>query len=233
WGSGGELVTLAEWPLSVSVDGVPVFAEPAMETAEQTALRQFHRTPAFGVSCASCHPEGHEDGHTWLFASLGVVTRRSQPLGNEVLSAPGLHRDGEFETFDELFEEAWVRRMGGAVLSDPEVTAIGEYIDRVAVPRSSPADPSLVDEGEQVFVAQGCASCHSGDRFTDDRFYGDQHLRTPSLIGVGQRLPLMHDGCAPTLHHLFDPSCTSWHLHHAEPATEHEIQSLVSYLQTL
>jgi len=236
WDPSGRVVTLGEWPVRLYLDGEARFQSTDRPQTDPLAVKQFHRTPQFGVSCASCHPEGNEDGHTWHFLtdrSNEVLLRRTQPLGNDVLSAPQLHWDGEFETFDDLFHEAWVNRMGGESLPEEDVGAIGDYLDELAVPRSSTANPELVALGAEVFERLDCAGCHAGDRMTDDQRHGDHPpIRTPSLVGVGQRAPLMHDGCAVSLAYLFDPSCAS-DVHRDAPESERERNALVAYLQTL
>ena len=71
--------------------------------------------------------------------------------------------------------------------------------------------------GQQVFIAQGCAKCHSGDAFTDSatatvhdigtmndasgsRLGGELHgIDTPTLLGLWNTAPYLHNGSAPTL----------------------------------
>jgi cytochrome c peroxidase len=60
--------------------------------------------------------------------------------------------------------------------------------------------------GLTLFVGRaGCASCHSGPAFTDERIHviGSSHTaepyRTPGLRNVARTAPYLHDGSAPTL----------------------------------
>lgn len=52
----------------------------------------------------------------------------------------------------------------------------------------------------------------------------DGQWQVPGLLGIAQRLPLMHNGCATSLHARFEPSCGG---------TAHELDDLVSYLESL
>jgi hypothetical protein len=56
-------------------------------------------------------------------------------------------------------------------------------------------------------------------------------FQAPSLVGVGARLPLMHDGCADTLRERFDPACGGDA--HGPALSDEEVDALVAYLETL
>ena len=51
----------------------------SQESRFDTGHAVFHANSGGGIACASCHPEGHEDGRVWQFACEG--TRRTQDLG--------------------------------------------------------------------------------------------------------------------------------------------------------
>jgi len=231
----GEVLALAEQPLTLYVDGTARFAAAASDV--DGAFRRFHRNPSFGVTCAGCHPEGHEDGHTWVFRTdRGDVARRTQALGEGLLDTLPLHWDGEFGSFDELMDEVWGRRMGGDDLAPSEVDDLADYVDTLPRPRSTPRRPGLVPHGAELFATAGCATCHEGPALTDNQTYDvgtGGRFQVPSLIGVASRTPLLHDGCAETLRDRFDPECGGDAHGNTAGLSPSEIDALVAYLETL
>ena len=57
-------------------------------------------------------------------------------------------------------------------------------------------------------------------------------LQTPSLVGLGSRVPLMHDGCAKTIAERFSQKCRT-DKHGFVPLAADEINDLVSFLNGL
>lgn len=79
--------------------------------------------------------------------------------------------------------------------------------------------------------------CHAGPRLGhtgESTDVGTDGLwQVPGLLGIAQRLPLMHNGCATSLHARFEPSCggtAHGDTAHLAPA---ELDDLVSYLESL
>ena len=60
-------------------------------------------------------------------------------------------------------------------------------------------------------------------------------LQVPSLLGVGARLPLMHDGCASTLEERFsNTACGGGDKHGTTSKLDAEqLAALVAYLRSL
>jgi hypothetical protein len=168
-----------------------------------TGMKMFYLNSGIGLACASCHPEGDEDGHTWHF-STGL--RRTQPLAGGVLSRAPFHWTGELAGMAELVDEVMLRRMAlPAKPSAEQVQALGSFLDGIQLaPVEDSADPDAVARGRELFAAPGpaCATCHSGPQLTDNLTHdvgtGGSFV-TPTLLGAGQRRPLFHDGCAPAL----------------------------------
>jgi mono/diheme cytochrome c family protein len=203
-----------------------------------TPLALFHAAPA-GIACASCHADGGDDGHTWQIVPGGV---RTQPIGGGVTATAPFHWDGGLPNLATLWESVGVARMG----LDPRIAAdlvpLGAWIDGlpVAPVAGPPPDPEQVHQGEALFAdpAVGCADCHSGPRYSD----GDRAdvgtggiFEVPTLLGVGARLPVMHNGCAETLQQRFtDPVCGGGDLHGVTSnLDDDDIGALVAFLRTL
>jgi cytochrome c553 len=195
----------------------------------------FYQPTPQGIACATCHPEGGDDGTTWSFASEGQ--RRTQPIAGRLMATAPLHWKGELADFRAVVEDTLVRRMGGEKLSDDQMTVLGNFIEGLppSARRGGESDP-LVVEGEVVFGRLGCGTCHSGDLFTDNLNHDvgtGAEYQTPSLVGLLYRLPVMHDGCAKTVEGRFS-ECggDSRHGDYAS-LSEDEMTRLVAFLESL
>ena len=121
-----------------------------------------------------------------------------------------------------------------------ELDALSSYVEslgRDSLPRSPyRTDDGLLTNdalaGGQTFVDLGCDSCHVGRAFTDAithdvgtlREYSGSRLggsleaiKTPSLLGLFESAPYLHDGSAPTIEAVF--SSVGGTVHQAESAT--------------
>ncbi len=238
---GGGLVVQYRDPT-----GIAVFARPGEiggeslrlggELAPDRGHALFHMATAGQVACASCHPEGLDDGHVWIFP--GVGPRRTQPLAGGVLAAAPYHWSGELETFDSLMRFVFETRMGGDPLSAADVAAIGAWLDRVPDP-SAPTvtNPGAVARGRALFhdARVGCARCHAGPRGTDGRSHDvgtGGSFQTPALRGVASRAPYLHDGCAAMLEERFGRCHTRGHgnIAHLDSA---QVGDLITYLESI
>jgi mono/diheme cytochrome c family protein len=209
----------------------------AADSVADTGQALFHLDAGLGMACASCHPEGDEDGHTWHFAA-GL--RRTQPLPGGVLARTPFHWTGELAGMSDLVSEVMVKRMGLGVTPDSEhVAALGAFLDRIpARPVEDTIDPDKAARGKAVFEDEtvGCAGCHVGRQLTDNLSHdvgtGGPFV-TPTLIGVGFRTPLFHDGCATTLAGRFG-ICGGGDRHGKTSAlSADQATDLVEYLKTL
>ncbi len=167
----------------------------------------FHQLTGAGIACASCHPEGREDGLVWEFKDLGL--RRTQQVGGNILARAPYHWDGDMTDLGRLMTEVFVGRMGGQPLQTWQVTALGKWLDRLPSPApATGADPLAVARGRSLFnsIEVGCATCHAGPIFTNNQRFDvgtGGPFKVPSLVGVGARAPFLHDGCATTLRDRF------------------------------
>ena len=80
-----------------------------------------------GLACASCHPEGREDGHVWKFADFG--SRRTQSIGGGLLGTEPFHWSGDMTDFKTLAHDVFTSRMSGPALSERHSSALAE-LDR-------------------------------------------------------------------------------------------------------
>lgn len=189
------------------------------------------------IACASCHPEGQDDGRSWSFKPIGL--RRTQSLAGGILETAPLHWDGDMTDLDAIMSEVFEQRMGGPRQSPERIAAFASWLDTIEpVPLSKPADEGAAQRGGALFNDEevGCASCHSGEKLTNDQTVDvgtGKAFQVPSLRGLAARAPYMHDGCAATLHDRFGP-CGGGDKHGVTSTlAADQIDDLVAYLETL
>jgi cytochrome c peroxidase len=193
------------------------------------------------LTCASCHPEGLDDGHTWTFPheSEQLFVRRTPSLRGGVLSTLPLHRDGEFNTLDDLASDVFAQRMGGHPLTQSEIEALAVWLDGLPIyPQRSMGSEEDVARGRVIFEKLKCASCHAGAMLTNNAnaYVGTGGVfQVPTLIGIAQRAPFMHNGCAPTLlDRLVDAECGGGAAHgNTTTLSPPQLQELIYYLESL
>jgi DNA-binding beta-propeller fold protein YncE len=211
---------------------------PGVSVAD-TGHEMFHTNPNGGTSlaCASCHPEGDQDGRTWEFDGIGA--RRTQSIAGGILATAPLHWDGDMAGLDEIMTEVFVNRMAGMPQGPRRIRAFSRYIDSLPAVAVSPvADAAAAERGRALFTdaTVGCAGCHSGEKLTNNASVDvgtGRAFQVPTLVGVSLRAPFMHDGCAATLHERFG-ECGGGDKHgRTSQLTTAQIDDLVTYLETL
>jgi mono/diheme cytochrome c family protein len=195
---------------------------------------------ASGLACASCHPEGRDDGHVWSFSDVGA--RRTQSLAGTLAGTAPFHWQGELASLDVLLDEVMMRRMGALPQSAERTDALRTWLENIPPVRTTEALARAagdVERGRALFESEEtlCASCHGGPSGTNSTtvYVGTGiSAQVPSLVGLGTRAPYMHDGCAPTLFERFDPACGGGDMHgFTSQLGEADIRDLVAYVLTL
>jgi hypothetical protein len=197
----------------------------------------FHATTPSGLACASCHPEGGDDGRAWRFVRLG--DRRTPSLRGGLAATAPFHWDGEFATLASLVDTVWTRRMGGPPAAPAQSAALLRWLDALPLAaRPAPGDPAAAARGEALFRDQrvGCASCHAGEHLTNNASVGvgtGGEFQVPSLRGLALRAPYMHTGCATTLTERFtDPACGGATHGAVDGLAPGDVADLVAWLET-
>jgi DNA-binding beta-propeller fold protein YncE/mono/diheme cytochrome c family protein len=189
-----------------------------------------------GVSCATCHADGRNDGFTWTLQ--GEPRQTPSLVGPVDQTAPVTWSD----EVDSVATEAQLTtslRMGGMGLSDSEAEQIQAFVVAQRYPdvRRAGEDSALVALGREVFerAEVGCASCHSGSLLTDNQRHlvlGAQPTQTPTLRGISATAPYLHDGTLPDL-----ASLVRWArdgvMGDTSSLSDHELDALVAYLESL
>ncbi len=223
----------------VRPDGSSAMVRLSSEERSNTGFRIFHTATSAGLACASCHPEGGDDGRVWFFSGAGL--RRTQHFAGALLGTEPFHWSGDMTSFEMLVHMVFEGRMSGPPLSDEQMAVFAQWLDSLAPPpRPEPTDPAAVARGEALFASAevGCATCHAGPLLTNSTTVDvgtGGPLQVPSLIGVRYRAPYMHDGCASDFRaRLTDATCGGGDMHgHTSDLDDAQLDDLVTYLETL
>jgi hypothetical protein len=193
------------------------------------------------MACASCHPEGRNDGLTWR---LGPSILQTPILAGRVTGTAPFKWDGQDPDLQTSLHHT-IGRLGGQPdrLSKADLAALKAFIAALPRPRPRAAlDADAVARGRTLFTsdALGCDACHTGATLSD----GGKHaikgslpmVDTPSLIGLGHSAPYYHDGSADSLaslvsdkasvHDMVDPSVLT-------ALSRQQSSDLVAYLGSL
>ncbi|WP_437737139.1 c-type cytochrome [Sorangium sp. So ce1335] len=242
--AGDAVIVQTREPASLQVltsDGVfrtRVITLPG-ESRKDTGHEMFHRNASGPMACASCHPEGGEDSHTWVFNPIGP--RRTQFVSGGILNTAPFHWDGDMSGIEAIMSEVFERRMSGMHQGPRRVKIFARWIDSLpAPPVSSALDEPAVARGEALFHDKtvDCARCHAGAQLTNNESLDvgtGKAFQVPSLVRIGARAPFMHNGCAKTLKERFtNPACGGGDQHgKTSHLSEAQIDDLVAYLETL
>jgi YVTN family beta-propeller protein len=204
------------------------------------------------VSCASCHPDGREDGHVWRFAE---GPRQTPSLaGRRVTQTAPFHWNGEFRTFSDFLQHTVSLRMGGSGVTGTMAAQLAAFVESLPAPdnphRREQLSP-LEQHGKDVFHKAGCDTCHVGDALTNNTFADvgtlvrsgpvvddpqrlpQRGLNTPSLLALARTAPYLHDGSAADLKaRILQGKERNQHGATAQ-LSDGEVDALVAYLKTL
>jgi mono/diheme cytochrome c family protein len=208
------------------------------ERTKHTGHAVFHANSSAGLACASCHPEGGDDGLVWTFEKIGP--RRTQSLRGGILQTAPFHWDGDMKTMDVLMKDVFEQRMSGPKLEARHHEALAAWMDRIpAMPaKRSPTEESVA-RGKMLFEspAVGCARCHGGPMLTDNTTVNvgtGKPMQVPPLRGVAWRAPFMHTGCAQTLADRFKKDCGGDDRHGVTSRlSAAQLADLVAYMESL
>jgi mono/diheme cytochrome c family protein/DNA-binding beta-propeller fold protein YncE len=232
----GTIVLQSREPASLWVFGKQEIPLLDAGSRRDTGHELFHQAGNAGLACASCHPEGRDDGRTWDFIDIGL--RRTQNLLGGVTATAPFHWDGKLHDMNALVEEVLTGRMVGAVQSPDRVAALGRWMDALPpLASAAPSDPAAVQRGAAIFAdpKTSCVSCHAGPHLTTNGFADvgtGQSFQIPSLLGLRWRAPYMHDGCAATIVDRFGACGGANHGAIAHLSAD-DLYDLVAYLEVL
>lgn len=187
------------------------------------------------LACASCHPEGKDDGLSWRIE--GHVLQTPLLAGRIVGTHPYKWDGGDPNLTASL--GSTMRRLGGSGLPPDDVKAVAAFLEAQPAPRRPGRDRAQVARGKHLFDSElGCTSCHDGAALTDRATHalGSADLKkvdTPSLVGLASSAPYYHDGSAATLPALLRDTASVHGMAETAHLSDRQIGDLVAYLETL
>jgi len=207
-------------------------------------------------SCNSCHSDGHTNGldfdtmnDGWHdYSTSHRYSRKKVPTLRRVAMTGPWTWHGWQSSFDDAMVESFTKSMQGPAPSADDVKAIVAFIGTLDFPRNPQraTDGGLTPEarrGEGVFRSSkaACSTCHAGPELSDGKVHvvglegqGDVYrgFNPPSLRGVYDKDPYLHDGRSKTLREaLAGP-------HNPEDLgggslSDDELDDLIAYLKSL
>ena len=116
------------------------------------AFDLFHQDPNAGVSCASCHPEGQDDGRTWTF---GGRTKRTLSLSGGLLGRAPFHWNADLQTPSELMDETFTNGMAAGAVSEGRAENLFSYLDALPAVHATPAEHDDLELGARALRGGG------------------------------------------------------------------------------
>ena len=239
YGPSGVLFAQTREPATLWRSDTSATTMLATDTRADSGHFLFHANSGGGLACASCHPEGGEDGRVWNLVCVGG--RRTQPLRGGLHGTEPFHWDGREADLSGLLDDVFSGRMAGPPLPDDQKGALLAWLDTLPpLPAATGLDPLAVARGRSLFEDTniGCARCHGGPRFTDNATVAvgtGRPYQVPALTGLTWHPPYMHDGCAATLADRFSSlSCGGGDLHGVTSKLRRDqLSDLTAYLTSL
>ena len=171
-------------------------------------------------SCASCHPDGRNDGLNWDELNDGIGNPKQTKSLIYSYRTPPCDATGIRATCEEQVRASFKNAMKNdyiqSGITEEEFCAMDEYLKSL-VPVQSPylnRDGSMSDSairGLSLFNSIGCASCHNGANYSDlnlyytkvsgdlDDTWEDRKMITPTLVETWRSAPYTYIGGLNTM----------------------------------
>ncbi len=243
--SGNVLAGSSTSPASLTPFELPLEL-PSSPAA--TGRRIFHdATYSWGgwQSCATCHPEGREDGLVWDLPNDGVTNPKN------TRSLVGAPRTTPLMTLAVRADlESCVQAGFAHILfkqpDEDAVPALEAFIASLrGLPKPGPRDEAAISRGRELFhgPAVGCSRCHPGPLWTDRRRTDvgtalhatdkGKAYDTTSLVECWRNAPYLAGGQAATLMECLT-TCNPQDRHGlTHDLTEAQLQDLCAFLDSL
>lgn len=196
---------------------IPLRSDDAADNTKTIGRMLFHssgdkRIAKDGRSCASCHPDGRDDGFTWATPD---GPRKPPMLAGRLPGTAPYSWSNLHPTIEAHLRQTF-SRLRGTGLQQRELSALIHYVETLPGPpaKRSAVSDALTARGRDLFLSPqtGCSNCHREESaFTDGSLHdvssaaaGDSTslFETPSLRYLSGTAPYFHDGRYPTLRAL-------------------------------
>jgi YVTN family beta-propeller protein len=208
-------------------------------------------------SCNTCHSDGHTNGldfdtlnDGWQdLSSAHQRSRKKVPTLRHVTHTGPWTWHGWQKSLEDSVVESYTKSMQGARPSADDVKAVVAYLETLDYPRNPyrQLDGSLSEaarRGEAVYrsAKAACNTCHGGPELTDGKVHevglegpGDVYrgYNPPSLRGLYDKDPYLHDGRAATLRDALTKGHSPEDVTGLGELNDAELDDLIAYLKTL
>jgi YVTN family beta-propeller protein len=208
-------------------------------------------------SCNTCHSDGHTNGLDFDTLNDGrqdnstfhLRSRKKVPTLRRVTHTGPWTWHGWQASLDDAMVESFTKSMQGPKPSAEDVKALVAFLDTLDYPRNPFRQPDgtltpAAQRGEAVFRSPkaACANCHGGPELTDGKIHvvgleeADDAYRgynPPSLRGVYDKDPYLHDGRSKTLRNTLEELHSPESVTARGELTEKELDDLIAYLKSL
>ena len=194
-------------------------------------------------SCHTCHTEGHTSGmnfDTLNDDSFGTP-KLTPSLRNVAKTGPWTWH-GWQKDLGAAVVKSFTSTMYGPEPSKHDVQAVVAFLETLVPPPLPKADDPAAKRGAALFSEKArCARCHRPPLYTSPEIYDvkldagaspHQGFNPPSLIGLSERGPYLHDGRAKTLEEVLRTWHTPRHIGGAA-LTDDEERDLLAFLRSL
>lgn len=223
------------------------------ETLFHDATKSFNQW----YSCNTCHSDGHTSGvdfdtmnDGWHdFNLMHKRSRKKAPTLRGVAKTGPWTWHGWQTSLEDAVVESFTKSMQGPRPKPEDVEAVVAFLETLDFPRNPyrERDGSISESarrGEVVFRSSkaACSTCHGGAEFTDGKIHkvgleerGDVYkgYNPPSLKGVYDKDPYLHDGRARTLREALTTGHDPESVTGLGALTDAELDDLIAYLKTL
>jgi DNA-binding beta-propeller fold protein YncE len=201
-------------------------------------------------SCHSCHYGGGTNAVAMDTLNDGTVRtfKTVLSLKNVAHTAPWTWHGWQTD-LRAAMRKSLTETMIGPEPTDDDVQALVAFLGALETPPNSRRGPdgslsAAAERGRAIFESDkaACASCHTGPYFTDGEVHdvglggprdAYKGYNTPSLVGVANRVRLLHDGRAKSLEQALSGPHAPAKVAGQGELSESELADLIEYLKTL
>jgi YVTN family beta-propeller protein len=208
-------------------------------------------------SCNTCHSDGHTNGLDFDTLNDGrqdlstahLRSRKKVPTLRRVTKTKPWTWHGWQTKLEDAMVESFTKSMQGPKPKADDVKALVAYLDSLEYPRNPFREPDggltpAARRGQTVFRSPkaACNTCHGGSELTDGKIHEvgleerDDAYRgynPPSLRGIYDKDPYLHDGRAKTLRDALSGPHSADNVTGLGELSAQELDDLIAYLKSL
>lgn len=231
-------------------------ATPSLARKGEILFHDATRSSNQWYSCNTCHGDGHTAGldfdtmnDGWHdYSTAHQYSRKKVPTLRRVAKTGPWTWHGWQNSLQDATVESFTKSMQGKRPTVDESKAVIAFLETLDYPRNPNRDHDgglspAARRGETIFrsTKATCVKCHSGSEFTDGKIHevGLEERRDvyrgynpPSLRGVYDKDPYLHDGRAKTLKDVITGPHSPEELG-GTSLSPAEVDDLVAYLKSL